>query len=539
MHLKYIFVIGGVLSGLGKGVITSSIGKLIQAQGYKVTVVKVDPYINFDAGTMRPTEHGEVWVTHDGGEIDQDLGNYERFLDIKLSKENNITTGKVFYSVIQKERRGEYLGKTVQPIPHVTNEIKEKITEIGLKAEADFVLVEIGGTVGDYENILFLEAARQLHLEDKPVVFAHVTYLPVPSHLGEMKSKPTQHSVRELQRLGITPDFVFGRSEKPIDKVRLEKVSTFCNVHPNQVLSVPDTKNIYEVPLILEDQNFTKEILAKFNITAKKSKELQKWREFMEKIKSLDKEVEIGIVGKYFDSGSFTLKDSYISVIEAVKHAAWNNNLKPKITWIDSKSYEKDESKLEELKRFSAIIVPGGFGNSGIEGKISAIRFARENKIPYLGLCYGMQLAVIEYARNVCGLDAHTTEVCKESKHPVIDILPEQIDKLKKSNYGATMRLGSWPAKLKESTLISSLYSRLDVEERHRHRYEVNPKYVEELEKKGIIFSGKSPDRVLMEFLELPNHRYFVATQAHPEFNSRPMKPAPLFDGLIKATIKK
>lgn len=538
MQLKYIFVIGGVLSGLGKGVVTSSIGKLIQSQGYTVTAVKVDPYINFDAGTMRPTEHGEVWVTYDGGEIDQDLGNYERFLDIKLSKENNITTGKVYYTVIQKERRGGYLGKTVQPIPHVTDEIKDRITEIGIRAKADFVLVEIGGTVGDYENMLFLEAARQLHLESKPVVFAHVTYLPVPSHLGEMKTKPTQHSVRELQRLGITPDFILGRSKKKIDKVRLEKLSVFCNVHPNQVISVPDTENIYEVPLILEEQNFTREILSKFNLKYKKSEELEKWKTFIDSINSFDKEVEIGIVGKYFDTGEFTLKDSYISVIEAVKHASWNNRVRSKITWIDSKSYEKNESKLEELRKFSAIIVPGGFGNSGIEGKISAIRFARENKIPYLGLCYGMQLAVIEYARNICGFDANTTEVCKESKCPVIDILPEQIEKIRKSNYGATMRLGSWPAKLKENTLIASLYSELDIEEIHRHRYEVNPNYVSKLEEQGIIFSGKSPDRVLMEFLELPNHPYFVATQAHPEFNSRPMKPAPLFDGLIKAAIK-
>lgn len=531
---------GGVLSGLGKGIITSSIGKLLQTQGYRVTAIKIDPYINFDAGTMRPTEHGEVWVTPDGGEIDQDLGNYERFLDIEIPKENNITTGKVFYSVITKEREGKYLGKTVSPIPHVTNEIKDKLKEIGEKSKVDFVIVEIGGTVGDYENILFLEAARQLRLENKPVVFVHVTFLPIPLHLGEMKTKPTQHSVRELQRLGIQPDFILCRSDKPMDDIRLEKLSILCNVHPNQVISVPNVDNIYKVPLLLEEQKLTEEILKQLNLKyTPNAEEFIKWKKFIEKVDGLNKEVKVGIVGKYFDTGEFTLKDSYISVIEAIKHAAWNNNVKPDIVWINSKIYEENPDELTNLNNFDAIIVPGGFGSSGVEGKIASIKHVREKKIPYLGLCYGMQLAVVEYARNVCCMkDAHTTEINKETKNPVIDILPEQIETLKNSKYGATMRLGSWPAKLESNTKICELYKNTKISERHRHRYEVNPEFIKILEEKGLVFSGKSPDRVLMEFMELPEHPYFVATQAHPEFNSRPMKPAPMFDGLIKAAIK-
>jgi len=534
--VHYIIVTGGVISGLGKGITTASIGKILQFYGYNVTAMKIDPYINYDAGTLRPTEHGEVWVTEDGGEIDQDLGNYERFLDKNIPKHHNITTGQVYSAVIEKERKGEYLGKTVQPIPHVTDEIKRRIKRATQEEKVDFVLVEIGGTVGDYENVLFLEATRQMKLEGESILFIHVTYVPALTTLGEQKTKPTQHSVKLLREIGIQPDFIIARSEKPLDDVRKEKIALFCNVHVDDVFSDPDLDNIYAVPLLFEEQGLSKKILKKLNLHGGKSNS-SRWRKFVEEIKGFKTPVKIGIVGKYFDIGDFQLFDSYISVIEAVKHAAWFNRLKPVIEWIDSKTFEKKPEKLEMLNKLDGVIVPGGFGLSGIEGKIKAIKYCRENNIPYLGLCLGMQLAVIEYARDVCNLKkANSTEIDKNTPHPVITFIPEQINILHESRYGATMRLGAYPAHLKKGTKVYELYGKKDVVyERHRHRYEVNPEYVDVLEKNGIVFSGVSPDRVLMEFMELPNHRYFVATQAHPEFKSRPMKPAPLFNGLIKA----
>ena len=538
MQTHYIFISGGVLSGLGKGITTASVGKLLQLRAFKVTAIKIDPYINFDAGTLRPTEHGEVWVTEDGGEIDQDLGHYERFLDVDIPKHNCITTGQVYYAVIDRERKGEYLGRTVQPIPHVTDEIKERIKKIAKESKADFVLIEIGGTVGDYENVLFLEAARQMKLDGNKVLYIHVVYLPVVKTLGEMKTKPTQHSVKELREIGIQPDFIIGRSEHLIDDVRKKKIALFCNVLEKDVISDPNVDNIYEVPLVFEKQGLCEKILEKFNIKGKK--DMKDWNKFIDKIKNLKKTVKIGIVGKYFDIGQFKLPDSYISVIEAIKHAAWYNNVKPEIEWIDSKIFEKNPKKLSMLDDLDGLIVPGGFGLSGIEGKIAAIRYVREKKIPYLGLCLGMQLAVIEFARNVCGLKgAHTTEVDPKTPHPVIDFIPEQVKLIRESRYGATMRLGAYPAILKNGTIIRKLYGKEKIWERHRHRYEVNPKYMEILEKNGLIFSGKSPDGILMEFMELPNHPCFIATQAHPEFKSRPMKPSPMFDGLIKTSIKK
>jgi len=537
--VNYIIITGGVISGLGKGITTASIGKILQLHGYNVTAMKIDPYINCDAGTLRPTEHGEVWVTEDGGEIDQDLGHYERFLDINIPKNHNITSGQVYGSVIDKERKGQYLGKTVQPIPHVTDEIKERIRRPAKEEKYDFVLVEIGGTVGDYENVLFLEAVRQMKLENDRVLYVHVTYVPMLETLGEAKTKPTQHSVKLLREIGIQPDFIVTRSEEPLDDVRKEKIAMFCNVHEDDVISDSNIDNVYAVPLLFEDQFLCKKILRKLRLR-KDQNNLASWRSFINKIRNLETPITIGIVGKYFDIGSSKLSDSYISVIEAVKHAAWHNNLIPDIKWIDSKIFEKKPDSLSSLEQIDGIIVPGGFGLSGIKGKLQTIQYAREHAIPYLGLCLGMQLAVVEYAQNVCHIkSAHSKEVQKHTPHPVIDFIPDQVTILQESRYGATMRLGSYPAVLTKGTKVQRLYGKEEVFERHRHRYEVNPEYVKQLEKKGLVFSGISPDGILMEFMELPQHPYFVATQAHPEFRSRPMKPAPLFDGLIKAALQR
>jgi len=536
---KYIVVTGGVISGLGKGVVTASIGNLIQAQGYRVSAVKIDPYLNFDAGTMRPTEHGEVFVTADGGETDQDIGTYERFLEKNLSRKNNITTGQVFAKVIEMERNLEFGGKCVEVIPHVPQEVQRRVKEVAEKENADFVLIEVGGTVGDYQNVLFLEAFREMHLQGNGVVFVHVVYLPVPSNLGEMKTKPAQHSVRELNGIGIQPDFLVCRAQMPIDKIRKEKLALFCNLKEENIIAAPDVKTIYEEPLVFEEQDLTKKLLEKFGLPFKKSKEFEEWKNFVEKIKKVEKIVKIGIVGKYFDIGDFTLEDSYISVIEAIKHACWKNNVKPSIQWIDSKKFEKNPETLNELKEYGGIIVPGGFGSSGVEGKISAIKYCRENNIPFLGLCYGLQLAVIEFARNVCGLkDANSTEIDAKTKNPCIDILAEQEKLLREKNYGNTMRLGNYPAKLLKNSKVWELYGKKElIVERHRHRFEVNPAFIKILEEKGLVFSGVSPDRKLMEFIEIPEHKFFIATQSHPEFTSKPLNPNPLFEGFVKSMI--
>ncbi|MFO7677769.1 MAG: CTP synthase [Thermoplasmatota archaeon] len=538
--VNYIIITGGVISGLGKGITSASIGKILQIHGYKVTAMKIDPYINCDAGTLRPTEHGEVWVTEDGGEIDQDLGHYERFLDIDILKYHNITTGQVYGAVIDKERKGKYLGKTVQPIPHVTDEIKQRIRRPGQEKKYDFVIVEIGGTVGDYENVLFLEAVRQMKYDGDHVIYIHVTYVPVLETLGEAKTKPTQHSMKLLREIGIQADFIVVRTEIPLDHVRKEKISLFCNVSEDDVISDSNVDNVYAVPLLFEEQELCKKILRKLHLRKEKN-DLKPWKNYITKIKKLDKKITIGIVGKYFDIGAYKLSDSYISVIEAVKHAAWENNLNPEIEWIDSKVFEKHPENLSNLDNIDGIIVPGGFGFSGIEGKIATIQYAREHNIPFLGLCLGMQLAVVEYARNICNLkDANSSEIEKNTPHPVIDFIPEQVKILNESRYGGSMRLGSYPALLKKGSLIHNLYDMKNkVYERHRHRYEVNPKYVDILETNGLVFSGRSPDGVLMEFMELPGHPYFIATQAHPEFKSRPMKPSPLFNGFIKAAKKR
>ena len=538
MSTSFIFVTGGVVSGLGKGITTASIGNVLKARGFNVTAIKIDPYINLDAGTLRPTEHGEVWVTEDGGEIDQDLGHYERFLDVTLSKEHNITTGQVYKAVIEKERKGEFLGKTVEVIPHIPDEVKRRIRDVAEKTQADFVLIEIGGVVGDYQNILFLEAARQMKLEGEKVVYIHVGYLPFLDHLGEMKSKPLQHSVRALMQTGIIPDFVVCRSTQPVDEVRKDKIALFCNVKKEDIISNPDLKNIYELPLIFENQNFGTKILQKFDIE-NRTADFSSWKKFVEGYDNGGKEISIGIVGKYFDTGDFKLSDSYISVIEAIKHACVNNEVNCKLKWIDSKEFESDKGKLNSLSELDGVIVPGGFGGTGVEGKISAIQFVRENNIPYLGLCYGLQLAVIEYARNVSNLlDAYTTEINKNTKNPVIDLLPWQKKILQESKYGATMRLGAQTVEIKPGTLAHKLYGVQSTKERFRHRYEINPEYVNVLEKNGFVFSGvSSKEENIMQIGELPKHRFFIGSQFHPEFTSRPLKPNPMFNGFIQACI--
>jgi CTP synthase len=540
MRTNYIFVTGGVISGIGKGITAASIGKILQARGYRVTAVKIDPYLNYDAGTLRPTEHGEVWVTEDAGEIDQDLGHYERFLDINIPKKNNITTGQIYGAVIERERRGEYLGKTVEVIPHITDEIKRRIRAAAEEAEADFTIVEIGGTVGEYQSEIYYMAARMMKAEGDKVIFIHVAYLPVPKHLGEMKTKPVQQSVERLGELGIQPDFIVCRSEKPIDDVRKSKISIFCNVPKDHIISNPDLRNVYELPLLFEEQTLGGKILAKFGVEQREPR-LEDWKAFVNALNNAAEEVRIGIVGKYFETGEYRLPDAYISVIEAVKHSCAKFSVKPVLRFIDSTDFEEDSKKLSNLEELDGIIVPGGFGTKGIEGKIMAIKYARERRMPFLGLCLGLQLAVVEYARNVAGLEkANSTEFDPNTPHPVIDILPEQKEVLKESRYGASMRLGAYPAVLKPGTIVSKLYNNAaTVYERHRHRYEVNPKYHKILQDSGMVFSGVSPDNRLVEFIELSDHPFFTATQAHPEFKSRPLKPAPLFKGFIEVCMKK
>jgi len=538
---NWIIVTGGVISTLGKGVVAGSIGSLLKMRGYKVTAVKIDPYINIDAGTMRPTEHGEVFVTYDGGETDQDIGNYERFLDENIPREHNITTGQVYQEVIRKERNLEYDGKCVEVIPHIPLEVQRRLKKAASNTKADFVIVEIGGTIGDYQNVLFLEAVRTMRLEGEPMIFAHVTYLPIPRTAGEMKSKPAQHSLRALNANGIQADFVIARSDEPIDDVRKEKISVFGNVKKDHVISCQDLESIYDVPLLLQEQRLDELVVKAFGKKPAPLKEkFSAWKELAAKSRNNGKEIKIGVIGKYFNSGDFTLEDSYISVIEAIKHASYYNDAKPIIQWLNSLEYEENPEKLKELKEYDALIIPGGFGKTGVEGKISTIKYARENKIPFLGLCYGLQLAVIEHARNVIGIkSANSSEINKSSEDLVVDVLPEQKKNLEAKNYGASMRLGNYEAVLKKGTKTNELYGKKKVLERHRHRYEVNPEYHGKLESKGLVFSGLSPEGKLVEFIERDDHPFFLATQAHPEFTSRPLKPNPLFDGLVKAALKK
>jgi len=538
---KYIFVVGGVISGVGKGITTSSIAKILAARGLIVTAMKVDPYVNVDAGTMNPTEHGEVFVLDDGDETDQDMGNYERFLDTTLSRINYMTTGRIYEAVIKKERNLDYKGKCVQVVPHIPQEIIRRIKLAASKADADITVIEIGGTAGEYENILFLEAARMMRI-DHPgdVLYVMVSYLPVPPTVGEMKTKPTQHAVRALNATGIQPDVIIARSEMPLDRKRKEKLALFCNIEVDNVISAPDVDSIYDVPINFEKGELGDSICRKLHIRESgKKHDLVDWRNFVARAKSVKKEVNIAIVGKYFDTGDFVLSDSYISVIEAVKFSAYQNHVKPRFTWLNAGDFDHGNGKkLVELAAFDGIIVPGGFGERGIEGKLKVIRYAREHKIPYFGLCYGMQLLVVEYARNVVGLkDAHTAEIVPDGKHNVIDIMPEQKKNLEMKNYGGSMRLGAYPAILKKGTIACNAYKEEIISERHRHRFEVNPEYIERLEKSGLVFSGMSPDRRLMEIAELSRakHPFFLGTQFHPEFLARPLAPHTLFTAFIRA----
>jgi CTP synthase len=536
------------MSGLGKGITAASVGKMLQARGHSVTVVKADGYFNFDAGTLRPTEHGEVWVTHDGGEIDEDLGHYERFLGLDLPKSHNITSGQIYGQVIQNERQGKYLGKTVQFIPHITDEVKRRIREIAIGEKVDILIFEIGGVVGDYENAHFTEAVRQMRMEEgaRALLHVHVSYVPTPSHLGEPKTKPTQHSVQKLREQGIPPDFIVCRSGEMIDEVRKNKISLFCDVYPQDIISNPDIECVYELPLLFEEQGFGQRIEERFGLRYKKPK-LDDWASVVSRMKNPKTRVGIAIVGKYVDSGSFRLPDSYVSINEAVRHAAARHDAGAKITWVDSKDFETDEESLKQLDSQDGLIIPGGFGMTGVEGKIRAIEYSRTNGIPFLGICFGFQFAVVEFSRNVLGLEgAHSTELDPDTPHPVIDILSEQEKILRESKYGATMRLGAYPAKLDPDSVTMGLYASADriapdghVYERHRHRYEVNPEYSGRIDAAGLRFVGVSPDGLLMEFLELGDHPYFVGTQAHPEFLSRPLSPAPLFLGLLKAAIER
>lgn len=552
---KFIFVTGGVMSGIGKGVTTASIGRILKSKGFKVTAIKIDPYINVDAGTMNPVEHGEIFVTDDGTECDQDIGNYERFLEETLSSDNYITTGRVYQAVINKERNLKYGGRCVEVVPDIPNEVISRIKKAAKITNADFVLIEIGGTVGEYQNLLFLEAARMMKLEKpKEILFIFTSYLPIPEVIGEMKTKPTQTAVRLLNGAGIQPDIILGRSPALLDEPRKKKISVFCNVKKEDVISAPNVQTIYEIPINFEAENLGKRIFKKFGLKSKKpviklkstsgrlsDYGLKKWKKMVTTIKNAKKPVKIGIVGKYFETGGFTLMDSYISIIEAIKHAAWFYKRKPEIYWLSAEKYEKASGQREKnnLKKYDGIIVPGGFGGRGAEGKMKAIEFCRKQKIPFLGLCLGMQLSVLEFARNVCGLKkANSVEFEKDTEFPIIDVMPEQKALLKEKKYGGTMRLGAYKCIIKPKTISFRAYGLSEVFERHRHRYELNNKFRDILEKKGMIMTGINPERNLVEIIELKNHPFFLGTQFHPEYKSRPLNPHPLFREFVKACLK-
>ena len=534
--MKYIFVTGGVLSGLGKGITASSIGKLLKARGLKITAIKIDPYLNIDAGTMNPFEHGEVFVLDDGGEVDLDLGNYERFLNISLGWDHNITTGKVYKSVIDKERHGDYLGRTVQIIPHITNEIKERIIKVSEESGADVCLVELGGTVGDIESMPFLEAVRQLNMEagaGENSMFIHTTLVPVVGPVGEQKTKPTQHSVKQLMATGIIPDMIVARSENPLEYKRRRKIALFCNVPLEAVVSAPNARNIYDVPRILEEQGVADYVVRKLGLgESVKEPDMAEWYAFVDRLLGAEKEVHVACVGKYIE-----LADSYISHIEAFHHVGALLNSRVSVTFIEAEDLEEDNHESwDVLKGADAILVPGGFGTRGIEGKILAAKYARENRIPFLGVCLGFQIATIEFTRNVLKLQsANSSEFDPDTPHPVIDLLPEQKGI---TDLGATMRRGAYPVTISEGSRAFELYGKKNISERHRHRYEVNPDYIHMIEEAGLIYSGRSPDGRRMEIAELQGHPYYMGSQFHPEFLSRPERPSPLHYGLIKAALE-
>ena len=536
--MKYIVVTGGVLSGLGKGITASSIGLLLKRCGYKITAIKIDPYLNCDAGTMNPFEHGEVFVLDDGGEVDLDLGNYERFLDIVVGSEHNITTGKVYKTVIDKERRGDFLGKTVQIVPHIVDEIRTRIVDVAHKAKADVTIVELGGTVGDIESMPFIEALRQLSREAgrDNVAFVHTTLVPIMGVVGEQKTKPTQHSVKELLSLGIRPDIIVCRGSEPITSGTKQKISLFCDVPEDAVFSAHDKDNVYQVPQLFNEQGMSRVVQERLCLPKKKP-DMRSWNIFVDKIMKAKQTVDIVIVGKYSK-----LKDSYLSHIKSFDHAGAEVGAKVNMIWVeapdkDSKTFKDDVKKMyEALDTADGILIPGGFGTRGTEGKILAASFARQKKIPFLGICLGLQMATVAYARDVLGYkDANSTEFDKDSKHPVVCMLPEQT-KIKYK--GATMRLGAHECLIKKDTLAYALYKSRKISERHRHRYEINPEYIEELETAGLKFTGRSPDGIKMEIGEIPSHPFYIAVQYHPEFKSRPTRPAPLYFGLVDAALK-
>lgn len=539
MNTKYIFVVGGVMSGIGKGVATASIAAILQDRGFRVSCMKIDPYLNVDAGTMNPTEHGEVFVTEDGLETDQDLGNYERFLGRPMRRHHYMTTGMVYQSVIERERNLGYEGKCVEVVPHITDEILARLDAVVRKDHPHFLLVEVGGTVGEYQNLVFFEAARMLKLRrPSDVLFVMVSYLPIPEKIGEMKTKPTQYAVRSLNTAGIQPDIILARASRPLDAPRKRKLSLFCNVSEDDIISAPDVDSIYKIPINFEKENLGNRILAKCGFK-RNINGMQLWRDAVARAERATKSVRIGIAGKYFATGVFTLPDSYISIIEALKHAAWSYGKKPELVWLDTEIYETDFKKFDELKTMDGVLVPGGFGARGVEGKIKTIQYAREHNIPFLGLCYGMQLAVVEFARNVAGmLRAHTTEVDPRTLYPVVDVLPEQELAMQEKRFGGSMRLGGYQCRLIKGTHAHACYKILRVTERHRHRYEINRALFKELEMKGLRASGINPERDLIEIVELSHHPFFVGTQFHPEFQSRFLAPHPLFQGFVEAAIR-
>jgi CTP synthase len=531
--MKYVIVTGGVLSGLGKGITTSSIGLLLKSCGYKVTAIKVDPYLNCDAGTMNPYQHGEVFVLSDGSEVDLDLGNYERFLDINLTSDHNITTGKVYKAVIEKERRGDYLGNTVQIIPHITNEIRERFEDVSKNSGSQITLIEMGGTVGDIESMPFLEAARQLHavVGHQNVVFVHTTLVPVMGVVGEQKTKPTQHSVKALMSLGIHPDIIVCRSDEPLISATKNKISLFCDIPTEAIISAYDVQNVYQVPLLLDKQGLTKYLTKRLSLR-KPSLDLSKWRGFVNRANKRQKTVKIALIGKYTG-----LKDSYISHLKALDHSGVKLGTKVEMVWLEATDIEAGTYKAltKTLSGVNGLLIPGGFGIRGSEGKIMSIKYSRENDVPFLGICFGFQLAVIEYCRNVLNLkDAHSSELKRKTKHPVVNLLPEQNNV---KDMGGTMRLGDYPVVIDKKSFIYKVYQNAKILERHRHRYEINPDYISKIENSGLIFPGRSPDGRRMEIAHLLSHPFFVASQFHPEFRSRPLTPAPLFYQFVKAAI--
>jgi len=547
---KYIFVIGGVMSGVGKGIATSSIGTVLSAKGLRINLVKVDPYLNVDAGTMNPTEHGEVFVLNNGLETDQDMGNYERFLSRDASDYDYMTSGMVYKDVIEKERALHYGGKCVEAIPHIRDEIVHRFEHAAKQNKSDVSIVEIGGTIGDYQNVMFIEAARMLKMKrPSDVVFIMVSYLPTPGKLGEMKSRPTQNAARQLASYGVNTDFIIARAETPLDLRRKEKIAISCNIPTEHVISAPDIESIYDVPVNFEKDRLAENLMESLGLDQRKTgPDFTQWKKMAKGIKNFDDhKLNIAIVGKYFNTGDFVLTDSYISVLEAIKFSGYANKVKPVIHTVNSRDFEAKNPDYSTLEQYDGIIVPGGFGESGIEGKLNVIRYAREHGIPYFGLCYGMQLMTIEYARNVVGLKgAQTAEIDPKAPHLIIDIMPDQKKKIAEGNYGGSMRLGLYPAKLLKDSIAQEAYSyfggkRLEkattfIKERHRHRYEVNPRYIKKLQDAGLVFSGTSPDGVLMEIAELPRsvHPFFLGTQFHPEFLARPLMPHPLFTEFIK-----